>query len=101
MSNLPANWETPETPQREEESGRRRSVGPILIVMGVTFALLVGSVLGSFATCGFMESKSNPAFQFFLACTLFFIGIFVMSAAWLAVSLIIRLFQYIKDARVQ
>ena len=72
MSNLPANWETPETPGREEESGRWRSVGPILIVMGVTFALLVGSVLGSFATCGFMESKPNPAFQFFFGVYIVF-----------------------------
>ena len=97
MSELPANWEPPEKPRSDQELERRRSIAPILIVMGVVFALLVGSVLGAFATCGFMEPGPHPAFQFFAGCAMFFFGVFVLSLAWLGMSLIIKTFQYLKD----
>lgn len=99
MSELPANWEPPEKPRTEEELERRRSLKPILIVMGVVFALLAGSVLGAFATCGFMEPGPHPAFQFFAGCVMFFFGAFVLSVGWLVMSLIIKAFQYFKDSR--
>jgi len=99
MSELPTNWEPQEKPRTDEEKERRRSVVPILITMGVVFALLVGSVLGALATCGSMNSRPGASFQFFAGCVMFFFGVFVLSVAWLLISLIIKIFQYFKDTR--
>jgi len=101
MNELPANWKPPATPRTEEEKERRRSLVPILIVMGVVFALLVGSVLGALATCGSMNARPDPSFKFFSGCAVFFFGVLVLSVAWLVVSLIIKVFQYFKDSRTQ
>ncbi|HTP69304.1 MAG TPA: hypothetical protein VMJ35_10410 [Dongiaceae bacterium] len=98
MSELPSNWTPAEKPRTDEELERRRSVTPILIVMGVAFALLLGSVLGAFVTCGFMDPGPHHAFNFFAACVMFFLGVFALSVAWLGISLIIKVFQYLKNA---
>jgi hypothetical protein len=101
MNQLPVNWTRPEAPRTEGQLERRRSVVPILITMGVAFALLAGSVFGALSTCGSMNSGLSPAFKFFSACVLFFFGVLVLSVAWLALSLIIKVIQYFKDSGSQ
>lgn len=98
MNQLPVNWTKPQAPRTEEQLERRRSVVPILITIGVAFALLVGSVVGSLSTCGSMNSGPSPSFKLFSACVLFFFGVFVLSVVWLLLSLIIKVIQYCRDS---
>jgi hypothetical protein len=98
MNEVPANGKPPKSRPTAEELERRRSVVPILINMGVAFALLVGSVLGALATCGSMNAPPDPSFKFFSGCVVFFFAALLLSIAWLMLSLIIKVFQYFKDS---
>ncbi|HTP69303.1 MAG TPA: hypothetical protein VMJ35_10405 [Dongiaceae bacterium] len=99
MSLLPANWQAPETPPPEEKSELRKSFAPILITMGVAIVLTAGSVFGALATCGGMNSAAGSAFSFFVGCAMLFCALFVLSAGWLILSLIIKLLQSFKSSR--
>jgi|SRR3974390_246606 len=98
MSELPANWEPPEKPRTEEEQRRRESFRPILITTGVTFTLLLGSLTGVLSTCGSVTQKADPSYGFWSACWTLSLAAFLMSIAWLLVSLIIRLLQRFKNS---
>jgi len=86
MTNLPPNWNAPDSKPSPVRLGHLK---PAAITVGVAFILLAGSIYGTLSTCGSFNSPPSPSNKLFFDGAIFFLVLFVASLAWLILSLLI------------